>query len=169
VPVRPIDPSSTADRAAWGRMRLILFDDLDPAFNAADMAAFEARHEQQVFLAFVGDDSDSAAAHGGGEADPAEKAAGDMAVGFAEAALRNLVDGCLSSPVGYLEAIYVDPAARGLGLGRALLDAAIEWAREQGCTEFATDSELSDAPAQDFHRAMGMKEAYRIVQFRREI
>jgi GNAT superfamily N-acetyltransferase len=166
MPVRPIDPSSTADRAAWGRMRLILFNDLDPAFNAADMAAFEARYEQQVFLAF---DSDRAAAHGGGEADPAEKAARDMAVGFAEVALRNLVDGCLSSPVGYLEAIYVDPAARGLGLGRALLDAAIEWARERGCAEFATDSELSDAPAQAFHRAMGMTETYRIVQFRREI
>lgn len=140
-------------------MRLILFDDLDPEFNAADMLAFEQRHEQQVLLAFVdGADSDA----GGTMTEP-------QAVGFAEVALRNLVDGCLTSPVGYLEAIFVDPAARGRGLGRQLLEAARDWARKQGCTEFATDSDLKDTEAQEFHLANGFAETYRIVQFRMEL
>jgi aminoglycoside 6'-N-acetyltransferase I len=139
-------------------MRLQLWDDLDPAFNAADMEAFGQRMEQQVFLGFAG--SSPSEAPDGGSAE---------AVGFAEVALRNLVDGCLTSPVGYLEAIYVAVAARGTGLGRELLDAAIAWARAQGCTEFATDSDLDDLEAQRFHVAMGMKETFRIVQFRREI
>lgn len=112
------------------------------------MQAFAKRTEQQVFLAF--DENEEA-------------------TGFAEVALRNLVDGCLTSPVGYLEAIYVATEGRGAGLGRQLLDAAINWARTQGCTEFATDSDLKDESAQRFHLAMGMKETYRIVQFRREI
>ena len=148
VTIRPLNPTSSADRAAWAHLRQQLFDDLDPAFNEADMEAFAKRSEQQVFLA-VGEHEE--------------------AVGFAEVALRNLVDGCLSSPVGYLEAIYVTPDGRGSGLGRKLLDATIEWARAQGCTEFATDSDLKDTSAQRFHLAMGMKETYRIVQFRREI
>lgn len=146
--IRPINPTSPAHRAAWARLRLQLFDDLDPAFNEADMTAFAERMEQQVFLAF--DENNEA-------------------TGFAEVALRNLVDGCLTSPVGYLEAIYVSPKSRGTGLGRKLLDATIEWARAQGCTEFATDSDLKDEAAQRFHMAMGMKETFRIVQFRREI
>jgi aminoglycoside 6'-N-acetyltransferase I len=129
-------------------MRLLLFDDLDPAFNQADMDAFSKRKNQRVLLATD---------------------AGGTVAGFAEVALRNLVDGCLTSPVGYLEAIYVEPAARGLGLGKELLDAAIGWASEQGCTEFATDSALDDVAAQRFHLAMGMKETFRIVQFRLDI
>jgi aminoglycoside 6'-N-acetyltransferase I len=148
VTVRPIDNTSDRDRSAWARLRLQLFDDLDPAFNEADMEAFVNRTEQQVFLAFT---------------DNAE------AAGFAEVALRNLVDGCLTSPVGYLEAIYVAPKGRGAGLGRKLLNATIAWARAQCCTEFAADSDLKDESAQRFHLAMGMKETLRIVQFRREI
>ena len=50
-----------------------------------------------------------------------------------------------------------------------MLDSTIDWAREQGCTEFATDSFLTDTDAQAFHLATGMKETYRIVQFKREI
>lgn len=146
--VRPIENTSDRDRSAWARLRLQLFDDLDPAFNEADMTAFSERMEQQVFLAFG----------------PNEEA-----LGFAEVALCNLVDGCLTSPVGYLEAIYVSPEGRGMGLGRKLLNPTIAWARAQGCTEFATDSDLKDESAQRFHLAMGMKETLRIVQFRREI
>lgn len=29
--------------------------------------------------------------------------------GIVEVSLRNVVDGCLTSPVGYVEGIYVDP------------------------------------------------------------
>ncbi|NNE71232.1 MAG: GNAT family N-acetyltransferase [Rhodothermales bacterium] len=168
--VRPLDRNSESDRASWARMRLILFDDLDPEFNEADMAAFEERHEQEVLLAFA--DDAGLEARGFSEtvgAGASEPTASPQARGFAEVALRNLVDGCLTSPVGYLEAIYVDPAARGHGLGKQLLDAAKDWSREQGCTEFATDSDLKDVDAQQFHLANGFSETYRIVQFRMDL
>ena len=144
--IRPLNANSPTDLAAWARMRLRLFDDLDPAFNDADMKALLTRPEQGVLLAFQGDE----------------------AIGFAEVALRNLVDGCLSSPVGYLEGIWVEPGHRG-GAGRQLLEAAMDWARGQGCTEFASDSDLKDTEAQAWHRRVGFEETYRIVQFRRDL
>ena len=145
--VLPLDAGSSDHLDAWGRMRLALFPDLEPAFNEADMAALLRRPEQHVRLVFVN----------------------DAAVGFVELALRNLVDGCLSSPVGYLEGIWVAPEFRGRGLSTLLLESALEWAREQGCTEFASDSDLADVEAQAWHRANGFAETFRVVQFRREV
>ncbi len=90
-------------------------------------------------------------------------------VGFIEASLRNVVDGCLSSPVGYIEGIYVVPPCRGRGAGRSLLAAAAAWCRERGCTELATDALADDESAQRFHRRMGFTETYRVVQFKKPI
>ena len=62
------------------------------------------------------------------------------AAGFAQCQLRrDYVEGTSSSPVGYLEGIYVDGPARGRGAARELLAACENWAREQGCREFASD------------------------------
>ena len=44
----------------------------------------------------------------------------------------NAAHGCQSSPVGYIEAWYVDPDVRRQGYGHALLAAAEGWAVEQG-------------------------------------
>ncbi len=38
--------------------------------------------------------------------------------GFVELSSRNIVDGCLSSPVAYLEGLYLKKEYRGMGLGR---------------------------------------------------
>jgi GNAT superfamily N-acetyltransferase len=38
-------------------------------------------------------------------------------------------------PRGLVECCYVEPGARGVGVGSALLEAAISWCRAQGCTE----------------------------------
>ena len=86
-----------------------------------------------------------------------------------ELALRNIVDGCLSSPVGYLEGIVVNPEFRGRGISRLLLQEAENWFRLKGCTEMATDSDLANTSAQEFHRQMGFEETFRIVQFRRPL
>ena len=91
------------------------------------------------------------------------------AVGFAEVSLRNVVDGCLTSPVGYLEGIFVDPEQRGKGIGRLLLDRASFWFKQQGCTEMATDALIEDEDAQRFHLRMGFEETYRIVEYKKKI
>ncbi len=89
---------------------------------------------------------------------------GSDAVAFAQVSLRHdYVEGTHSSPVGYLEGIYVSPAHRQQGLARALVEACRDWARDHGCSEFASDTPLHNTGSQAFHRALGFTEAERIV------
>ena len=54
--------------------------------------------------------------------------ADDLPIGFAEVALRrDYVNGCETSPVGFLGGIYVDPAHRLGGVARALCAEAERW------------------------------------------
>ena len=95
---------------------------------------------------------------------------GEEAAGFAQCQLRHdYVEGTETSPVGYLEGIYVREADRGKGIARRLLNACENWAGEQGCTEFASDCELTNTESQEFHRAVGFEEANRIVAYVRKI
>lgn len=91
-------------------------------------------------------------------------------VGFAQVQLRrDYVEGTRSSPVGYLEGIFICPEHRGRGYARALLDACEQWAREQGCTEFASDCELHNSASLAFHLRTGFTEANRIVCFTKRL
>ncbi len=90
-------------------------------------------------------------------------------VGFAEADLRPFADGCRSSPVGYLEGWYVAPELRRTGIGRALVGAAEDWARDLGCHEMASDAEVANASSQLAHKALGYSEVHRLVHFRRDL
>jgi aminoglycoside 6'-N-acetyltransferase I len=93
-----------------------------------------------------------------------------MPVGFAEAALRgDYVNGTSSSPVAYLEGIYVVPSARRRGVARQLVAAVERWGRELGCREFASDALLDNLESHAFHRALGFAETDRVVYFVREI
>ena len=86
--------------------------------------------------------------------------------GFAQCSLRrDYVEGTRSSPVGYLEGIFVLPAYRGKGHAGRLLAAAEAWARAQGCTEFASDCEWDNIVSRDFHLHNGFTEANRIICF----
>ena len=90
----------------------------------------------------------------------------DMPVGFAQCQLRHdYVEGTTSSPVGYLEGIFVAPAYQKQGIARALLASCEKWAKEQGCSEFASDCELSNTNSLRFHLGMGFEEANRIICF----
>ena len=91
------------------------------------------------------------------------------AVGFTELSIRNIVDGCTSDRVGYLEGWYVAPHARRRGIGRALVDAAQNWARKQGCTEFASDSVIDNAASLAAHHALGFEETSRVCNFRKDL
>lgn len=94
----------------------------------------------------------------------------DIAVGFAQCGLRHdYVEGTESSPVGYLEGILVEEAYRKKGLAGELLRVCEQWAREQGCTEFASDCELANEDSLKFHLKMGFREANRIICFTKNI
>ena len=87
-------------------------------------------------------------------------------IGFAQCQLRqDYVEGTESSPVGYLEGIYVVPSWRGRGYGSALLAACEAWAKSMDCREFASDCEITNDQSLAFHLKMGFREANRIVCF----
>ena len=96
--------------------------------------------------------------------------AGDTAVGFAQCQLRHdYVEGTDSSPVGYLEGIFVREDYRHRGYAKKLLSACEAWAREQGCTEFASDCELTNTDSLKFHLSVGFEEVNRIICFTRKL
>ena len=91
-------------------------------------------------------------------------------VGFAQCQLRrDYVEGTQSSPVGYLEGIYIDEAYRNRGYARALLAACENWAREKGCSEFASDCELGNEKSLAFHLELGFEESNRIICFSKKL
>jgi ribosomal protein S18 acetylase RimI-like enzyme len=55
----------------------------------------------------------------------------------------------------WLEDLYVDDAARGTGLGRALVEAAFERARERGCRRIELDVNEQNTAALAFYESLG--------------
>ncbi len=95
---------------------------------------------------------------------------GGTAAGFAEAALRHdYVNGCTTSPVAFLEGIYVRPEHRRHGLARLLCRAVEDWARTRGCRELASDVELHNTGSQGMHMALGFEETERVVYYRKAL
>jgi aminoglycoside 6'-N-acetyltransferase I len=86
-------------------------------------------------------------------------------VGFLELGTRSHAEGSSSSPVPYVEGWYVEPDARGLGIGRRLLDAAEQWARDRGFLELASDAVLDNTTSIAIHKHLGFEETERIVTF----
>lgn len=134
------------DMADWLALRVALWPDAAPEspaeirdiLDSTDLAAFIARDNSGA------------------------------ALGLAEAALRrDYVNGCDTSPVGFLEGIYVTPAARRQGVAAALVGAVADWARGLGCTELASDAALDNHPSHHMHAALGFSETERVVYFRR--
>ncbi len=94
----------------------------------------------------------------------------DKPVGFAQCQLRHdYVEGTESSPVGYLEGILVSEGYRKKGYATQLLSECEKWAKEKGCSEFASDCELVNEESLKFHMALGFEEANRIICFRKDI
>ncbi|MEH6433441.1 aminoglycoside 6'-N-acetyltransferase [Massilia sp. DD77] len=92
------------------------------------------------------------------------------AQGLVEIALRSdYVNGTDSSPVGFLEGLYVAPGFRKQGIARLLVDKAQQWAREQGCRELASDALLDNTASQAMHLALGFEETERVVYFRKPL
>ena len=73
--------------------------------------------------------------------------------GFAELRFRpSLYTGALDA---HLEELYVVPERRGLGLGRALLEAAMDHARERGAARIDLNTSEDDVAAQALYASAG--------------
>ena len=87
-------------------------------------------------------------------------------VGFAEISIRHdHVEGASINPIPYLEGWYVGEQFRRKGIGRSLINAAEQWAKQQGFTEFASDVAIENQYGTAIHTALGFKEVGRNVHF----
>jgi aminoglycoside 6'-N-acetyltransferase I len=140
-----------ADVQAWALLRQALW----PAESPDELTA-----EARAFFA----DADTLL-----EAVLLAEASNGTLLGFAELSLRPYAEDCRTSPVAFLEGWYVIPAARRQGVGRALVSAAEQWARDRGCHEFASDTELDNSMSAAAHRALGFEDAGAIRCFRKDL
>ena len=98
------------------------------------------------------------------------KYVGNKEVGFVQCQLRNdYVEGTDTSPVGYLEGIFIREQYRKKGYAGDLLTKCEKWVKQKGCSEFASDCELNNNVSLAFHMNTGFKEANRIICFTKRI
>lgn len=131
------------DKAEWLRMRKGIWPDAPDEYLTYDMDDVLAGEKNNVFFAIKD----------------------DTPVGMIEVSLRESAEGCFESPVGYIEAWYVDERHRGGKLAGILTDAAEKWARQKGCREMASDTWLENQASIRAHTRLGYVEVERLVHF----
>lgn len=132
------------DKPDWLRMRQRLWPEAPVEYLSFDMDERLADANYAIFVAVSAD---------------------GQLLAFIEAGLREYGEGCETSPVGYIEAWYVDEDTRGQNLGRELVSLAEQWARQKGCTEMASDTWLENEASIAAHLKLGYEEAERLVHF----
>jgi aminoglycoside 6'-N-acetyltransferase I len=147
--VKP-EPLTSVDDDDWLSLRLQLWPDCPQQQHLEEMASF--LREPNRFVQFIVRD------------------ASGRGVGFAEASIRtDYVNGTSSSPVAYLEGLYLAPEARGKGFARSLVHAISVWARAAGCTELASDTQPENLVSQAVHTQLGFVETERAVFFSKSL
>ena len=146
--------STLADVAQLTPMRHELWPESSASHHAAELSAVLSGNTQRVYplMIFVAEEN------------------GGKLLGFLEANLRSAADGCDEKlPVGYVEGWFVAESRRGQGVGAALLCAAEDWARAQGCVEMASDTGIDNPLSQRVHEASGFTVSARSVLYRKSL
>lgn len=95
---------------------------------------------------------------------------GEIPIGFAQCQLRyDYVEGTSTSPVGFLDGVWVAQEHRHQGVARQLVEHCQQWALEVGCSEFASDCEINNLETLAFHLSIGFEEAGRTIWFHRRL
>ena len=145
-----VRPAAPADQPSWLEMRRQLW----PGSSGV--------HERDIKRYFAGESREPLAVL------LAENDAGCV-LGFVELSIRAYAEGCLTDRVAFLEGWFVVPDCRRQGAGRALIAAAENWALSQGCSEFASNTELDSEVGAAVHRAVGFVDAGSVRCFRKEL
>ncbi len=135
------------DKAEWLRMRKGIWPEAPDEYLDYDMEDVLSSDQSIVFFAMD-------------EGAP---------IGMIEARLRETAEGCFSTPVGYIEAWFVDEKLRSKGVAGILTNAAENWARAQGCKEMASDTWLENETSIRAHAKMGYAEVERLVHFVKQL
>ncbi|ENW94573.1 AAC(6')-Ighjkrstuvwx family aminoglycoside N-acetyltransferase [Acinetobacter sp. NIPH 298] len=142
-----IKPASEASFKDWLKLRIKLWNDLEESHLQEMHQLLAEKHALQL-LAY----SD------------------DHAVAMLEASIRyEYVNGTETSPVAFLEGIYVLPEYRRLGVATLLVRQVEAWAKQFSCTEFASDAALDNVISHAMHRALGFQETESVVYFSKKI
>lgn len=130
----------------WLALRLALWPDASPAEHLEEMATFLA--EPDRFSQFIARD------------------VGGSALGFVEASIRtDYVNGTESTPVAFLEGLFVSHKARRKGVARILVASVAAWAKAMGYVELASDAPTRNRASHAVHRQLGFVETERVVYF----
>ena len=84
------------------------------------------------------------------------------------AKLRHEIAGCINfsmrktilhpAPSGLIDELIVSEKSRGTGIGKQLIQAAVDKCRELGCCEVEVSTEKSNIKARKFYKACGFEE-----------
>lgn len=144
-----IKPCTSVEQAGWLQLRMALWpgDRAEHLGEMQELCAQPGRYAQFIAYSALGEPQ-----------------------GLVEVALRaDYVNGTATSPVGFLEGLYVAPGCRKRGIAAMLVKIAEQWVREQGCTEIASDALLENTASHAMHRALGFEETERVVYFRKPL
>ena len=145
-----IERCSSLDQPGWLEFRLALWPDADSDDHRGYMAISLAQPERFLQLMIYDDQR--------------------RPVGFIEGSIRSdYVNGTESSPVGFVEGVYVAPAWRRKGVARQLYAAIGDWAKARGCRELASDALLDNETSQRAHKRLGFRETERVVYFTKDL
>ena len=145
-----IHACTSPEQPGWLAMRRELWPGSLSSDHEEEMARFLAQPERYAqFVACVADGSPC---------------------GFVEASIRtDYVNGTSSSPVLFLEGLYVAPPHRRRGIAVQLVRAVAAWGATRGCTEFASDVLLENTLSQRVHCALGFQETERVIYYRKPL
>lgn len=143
-----IERCASVAQPGWLELRQALWSDCSRVDHMIEMHSFIERPDR--FAQFVADGENG------------------RPIGLAEASLRSdYVNGTNSSPVAFLEGLYVLPELRRQGVASRLVAAVAEWAVAVGCSELASDAVLENELSQTVHKVLGFVETERVVFFRK--
>lgn len=149
-PKMVIERCASLEQPGWLDFRLALWPDATADDHRGYMAISLAQPERFLQLMMYDDQR--------------------VPIGFIEGSIRgDYVNGTETSPVGFVEGVYVTPSWRRRGVARRLYDAIGDWARARGCHELASDALLENEASQDAHRALGFAETERVVYFMKRL
>ena len=116
--------------------------DIDPGVEDRLRAMLELPHQYAIFVA--GDEE-------------------DQVVGLLSASQRWTL--WHTGPCAIIEELVVDEGARRQGIGRALIQAALDWARAQGCSEVEVSTDRDNTDAQAFYNRLGFESEALLLEY----
>ena len=129
-------------------MTSLLYPDSDPDELKEDLERIEQNPFYRTFIAKMG----------------------EQIIGFITLSIRtDYVEGARSSPVGYMESIYVKSDDRSSGVARLLFEQGEAWLRQHDCTEIGSDTWLRNEAAQQFHLKLGFKKEDVLVHYIKDL